>query len=250
MRDDIDRFIDSIVAAAQIPSPRRRSELHRELRSHFEDSGSTPEALDDAVARFGDPGRIGQSLRTVYRRDYVLCYVLKVGACIAAATVAALLIETVASLRLEGSGNAWHLSPGFAHAAGFGVVLTLALVAAAEAIQAPFNWPRALWSLGGYAALTACSVAVSADIVHAFVTASILAAIGVGVARAATRWVARASLTLAAFAAAEYLLHQTSGVAFGPIRALAAGVILFALCAATITIVDLSDRAFVSTFRT
>ena len=52
MREDIDAFIEPIVAAARTPSCRRRDELRRELRSHFEDSGLTPEALHDAVARF------------------------------------------------------------------------------------------------------------------------------------------------------------------------------------------------------
>jgi hypothetical protein len=54
MCEDIDAFIEPIVEAAQIPSRRRRGELRRELRSHFEDSGLTPEALHDAVARFGN----------------------------------------------------------------------------------------------------------------------------------------------------------------------------------------------------
>jgi len=57
-------------------------------------------------------------------------------------------------------------------------------------------------------------------------------------------------LTLAAFTVAEYLLHQSLGITFGPIRALAASAILLMLWASTITIVAFSDRAFVSVFRT
>ena len=129
MREDIDAVIEPIVEAAQIPSHRRRDELRRELRSHFEECGVTSEALHDAVARFGNTARIADSFRTVYRRDYMLLYTVKVGACIAAATMAAILIEAIASLRLESGADAWHLSPGFAHAAPYGVVLTLALVA-------------------------------------------------------------------------------------------------------------------------
>jgi hypothetical protein len=250
MPEDIDAFVEPIVEAAQIPSRRRREELRRELRSHFEDSGLTPEALHDAVARFGDTARIGDSLRKVYRRDYMLFYIVKVGACIAAATMAAILIEAIAGLRLESGAEAWHLSPDFAHAARFGVVLTLALVAAAEATRPPFTWSRALLSLCCYAIVSACALSVNANSVGAFVTASILATIGVGFARAATAWTSRALLTLAAFTVAEYLLHQSLGITFGPIRAFAASAILLMLWASTITIVAFSDRAFVSAFRT
>jgi hypothetical protein len=249
MRDDIDAVIEPIVEAARIPSRRRRDELRRELRSHFEDSGLTPEALQDAVARFGNTAGIGDSLRKVYRRDYMLFYIVKVGTCMAAATLAAILIEAIASLRLESDADAWHLSPGFAHAAPFGVVLTLAFVAAAEATRAPFTWRRALLSLGCYVTVSACASWVNANTVGAFVTASILATIGIGVAKAATAWTSRALLTLAAFAVAEYLWHQSLGITFGPIRALAASAILLMLWASTITIVAFSDRAFVSAFR-
>ena len=129
MRDDIDALVEPIVDAARIPGRRRRDALRRELRSHFEDSGLTPETLDEAVARFGDTARIGDSFRKVYRRDYLLFYLMKVGACMAAATMATIVIEAIVSLRLERNA-AWHLSSGFVHAAPFGIVLTLALVAA------------------------------------------------------------------------------------------------------------------------
>jgi len=250
MRDAIDAVVEPIIEAARIPSRRRRDELRRELRSHFEDSGLTPEAFDDAVARFGHTARIGESFRTVYRRDYWLFYLAKVASCIAAATIATILIEAIASLRLDGSTDAWHLSPGFAHAARSGVVLTLALVAAAEAMRAPFARWRALVSLGGYAILSAGALSVNANSVGAFVTASILAAIGVGFSRTATAWTSRALLTLAAFAVAEYVLHQLLGVTFGPIRALAASATLVVLWASTIAIVAFSDRAFISAFKT
>lgn len=250
MREDIDACIERIVEAAQIPSRRRRDELRRELRGHFEDGGPTPEALDDAVARFGDTAHVGDSLRTVYRRDYVLLYIVKVVACIAVATMAAVLIEAIAGLRLERDVDAWHLSPDFARAAGFGIVLTFALVAAAEATRAPFAWSRALVSLGCYTLMSACAWLVNANSVGAFVTAGVLATIGVGVPRATTVWTARALITLAAFTLVEYLLHQSLGIAFGPVRALAASTILLMLWASTIVIVAFSDRAFVSVFRT
>ncbi len=189
-------------------------------------------------------------IRKVYRRDYVVFYVVKLGASIAAAAMAAILIEAIAGLRLGRGPDAWHVSPGFAHAAPFGVLLTFALVAAAEATRAPFAWSRALVSLGCYAIVSACAVWVNANSVGAFVTASVLATIGVGFARVAAAWTSRALLTLAAFTIAEYLWHQSLGITFGPIDALAASAILLMLWASTITIIAFSDRAFVSAFRT
>jgi hypothetical protein len=182
----------------------------------------------------------------VYRRDYTVFYMVKVGICLAAATLATLLIETIANLRLEG---AWHLAPGFAHAAAFGVVLTVALVAAAEATRAPFTWSRALVTLGCYVIVSVSAWSMYANSGGAFVTASILAMIGVGVARASTTWTSRAVLTLAACTAAEYLRHQSLGLTFGPIRALETSLILLVLWVSTNTIIAFSDRAFAGAFR-
>ena len=250
MREERDAVIEAIIEAAQIPSRRRRGELRRELRSHFEDAGATQEAVDDAVTRFGNAAGIGQSFREVYRRDYVLGYVLKVLACIAVATIAAIAVEAIAGLRLERDAAAWHLSAGFAHAAPFGVVLTLALVAAAEATRAPFVRSRAFWSIGGYTTVATGVFAVSPPVGNAFVTAAILAIIGVAMARTAARWTVKASLTLVAFTGVESLLHQSPGISFGPIRALTTSAVLLMLWASTITIVAFSDRAFVRAFRT
>jgi hypothetical protein len=248
MPEDLDAMIEPIIDAARIPSRRRRDELRRELRSHFEDAGRAPDAVHDAVARFGDTARIGHAFRDVYRRDYVLFYCVKVVACIAVATIAAIVIEAIAGLRLE--RDAVRLSPNFAHAAPFGVVLALAVVAAAEATRAPFMRSRAFWSIGGYTIVAACVSSVSPNSGGAFVTAGILATIGVAMARAAAAWTLKAALTLVAFTVVEYLLHQSLGIMFGPIRALATSAVLLMLWASTITIVAFSDRTFVSAFRT
>jgi hypothetical protein len=98
--------------------------------------------------------------------------------------------------------------------------------------------------------VAAGALSVDANRVGAFVAASIMALTGVGFARAATSWTSRALLTLAAFAVAEYVWHQSLGVTLGPLRALAAGAILLALWISTITIVAFSDRAFVRAFST
>ena len=249
MREEIGALIESIVEAARIASRRRRDELRRELRSHFEDGAMTPGAVHGAVARFGSVTEIGDSFRKVYRRNYLWFYLVKVGACIAGATTAAILIEAIASVRLASGPDAWCLSPEFSHAAGFGVILTFGLVAAAEATRAPVTWLRALVSLGCYAIVAAGALSVDPNGVGAFVAASIMALTGVGFARAATSWTSRALLTLAAFAVAECVWHQSMGVTFGPIRARGR-------CnphdawVSTITIVAFSDRAFVTAFRT
>lgn len=250
MRDDINGFIERIVEAARIPSRGRRDELRRELRSHFEETGRMPEGLDAAVARFGDIADVADSFRRVYRRDYIVFYLAKIVGCAAAAAMAAILIEGIASLRLAAEVDAWYLSPRFAHAAAFGVVLTLAVVAAAEATRAPFAWSRALFSLGGFVIVSAGASLLNAGSAGGFATASILATIGIYVVRNAMTWPSKAALTLAAFAAAEYLRHQSLGITLGPVRALAAGFILLTLWALTMAIVAFADRAFGGAFKT
>ena len=250
MRDDINAFIERIVEGSEIPNRERRDELRRELQSHFEESGATPEALDAAVARFGSTAHIGDSFRKVYRRDYILLYLAKIGGCVAAAATAAILIEAIASLRLTGDVGAWYLSPRFMHAAAFGVVLTVAVVAAAEVARAPFVWSRALLSLGGLATVSTGAWLLNASSAGAFATASILATISVGVVRTARTWPLRVVLTLTAFAVAEYLRHQSLGITFGPMRALTAGAILLMLWASTLAIVAFADRVFGGAFKT
>jgi hypothetical protein len=250
MRDDIDAFIERIVEAAQIPSRGRRDDLRRELRTHFEESAPIPEAIDAAVARFGNTSQIGDSFRKVYRRDFLVFHLARIAGCIATAAIAAILIEALASLRRDGGLDTWGLSPGFAHAAAFGVVLTLALVVAAEAARAPFTWSRALCWLGCYAMVSGAGWSVNATSAGAVATAGILATITVGVLKAAATWPSRVLLTLPAFGAAEYLRHQSLGISFGPVRALMASAILLLLWASTLAIVTFADRVFGGAFKT
>jgi predicted permease len=74
MRDDqaADEVVERIVAGAGIVDSRRRDELRRELRAHFEDAGVTPDRVREAVARFGDVTRVAESLRHVYRREHAV----------------------------------------------------------------------------------------------------------------------------------------------------------------------------------
>ena len=67
--DDVAAFIERIVADAGIADDGRREDLRRELRAHFEDAGGSPEAVREAMRRFGAEGRIAASLRDVHRAD-------------------------------------------------------------------------------------------------------------------------------------------------------------------------------------
>ena len=68
----VESLIEKIVAGAHIPSRTQRDELRRELLAHFEDAGTTPETLRDALRRFGSEALITESLRRVYRWDYTV----------------------------------------------------------------------------------------------------------------------------------------------------------------------------------
>jgi predicted permease len=63
---DLHAFIDRIVAAARLVTEQERDELRRELRAHFEDAGSSPEAVRAAMARFGAGPEIGGLLRRAH----------------------------------------------------------------------------------------------------------------------------------------------------------------------------------------
>jgi hypothetical protein len=72
-----DELVDSIVRSSQIPSGKRRFELHRELRSHIDDfvvaareAGCDQNEIEKLVlANFGDPAQIAQGFAWVYRHD-------------------------------------------------------------------------------------------------------------------------------------------------------------------------------------
>jgi len=68
VRDDLDpdALIERLVAAARLESEAERDDLRRELRAHFEDAGTSPEAARAAIARFGGERAIADSLRRVH----------------------------------------------------------------------------------------------------------------------------------------------------------------------------------------
>src|SRR5262249_37076806 len=64
--DEIAALIDRLVAAAGISGEDERAELRRELQAHFEDAGSSPDALRAALRRFGSEKDVAASLQRVY----------------------------------------------------------------------------------------------------------------------------------------------------------------------------------------
>jgi predicted permease len=68
VRDDreLQAFIDRIVAASGIDDDAGRDSLRRELLTHFEEAGTSPDALREALQRFGGERTVGDALRHVY----------------------------------------------------------------------------------------------------------------------------------------------------------------------------------------
>ena len=127
-------LIERIVAEAQIPSSAEREDLKRELWTHFEDAGASPEALHEAMRRFGAEAAVTESFRRVYRWDYRFLYLAKIAASVLASLAAALLIEVLVNLRVEMHADVWRLAPGFSHAAPLSIAVVLALVTAWEVL--------------------------------------------------------------------------------------------------------------------
>jgi hypothetical protein len=244
-------LIDRVVAGAHIPSRARREDLRRELSTHFEEhfeqTGTSPEAVHTALRRFGAEELVVESWRRVYRRDYAFVYLLKIAASITASIAAALLIEFLVNLRVEAQADVWRLAPGFSHAAGLAVGVVLGLVTAWEVARQPFNRARAMVAIGAYGAACALAQLLLVNSGWAFVTPTMLVALGYLCSRLESR-PAKLLLTFGAFAAALYGTHLILSVAFGPARALAASAVLVAVWSTTDMILARVDHAFVRLF--
>jgi hypothetical protein len=238
----VESLIEKIVAGAHIPSRKQRDNLRRELLAHFEDAG-TPEAVDDALRRFGSEALITESLRRVYRWDYTVFGLTKIAASIVVSAAVALLIEVLVNLRVDGEAEAWRLAPGFPHGAAVAMALVLALITAWEATRPPLQISRALIALCAYATVYGCASLVLVNATGAFATATILGALTYVCAKTTTRML-KVMSTFIAFVAAEYVLHRGLPIGFGPTRVLAASVGLLTIWACTVSIAARVDRAF------
>lgn len=92
---EVVELVERLVREANLSSARAREELRRELLSHFEASGSSPEALRGAVERFGDTQAITEAFRRAYRRGRRALYAVKVVAAIVVCSLVALVIQVV-----------------------------------------------------------------------------------------------------------------------------------------------------------
>jgi hypothetical protein len=247
-REDVTAFIERIVAGAQIASRAKRDDLRRELWTHFEETGISPDAVAGALRRFGAEAMVTESLRRVYRRDYICLYLAKIAASIIASLTAALLIEVLVNLRVEARAEGWRLAPAFSHTAVLAVGVVLALVTAWEVGRQPFSRSRAVAAGGAYAAVCGVVQLVFADRAGAFVTATVLVALGYVCSRIEPR-PARLAVTFGAFAATVFGTHLLRSVALRPSRDLLSSAVLVAVWASTPLILSRVDHAFVQLFR-
>ena len=247
--DTVAAFIERIVSGAQIPSRADRDDLRRELWTHFEETGASPDAVHNALQQFGAEAMVTESLRRVYRCDYVFLYLAKIAASIMVSVAAALLIQVLVNLRLGVGADVWRLAPKFPHAAGLSVGVVLALATAWEIGRPPFNRSRAALAIGAYAAMCVFVQLVFAASVGAFVTATVLVGLGC-LCSTLEPLPARLLLTFGVFAVAQYVTHLRLNVAFGPTRAVLAGAVLVAVWSSTVVILGRFDHAFVNLFET
>jgi len=238
-------LIDRIVAQARIPSRARREELRRELWTHFECAAESRDALDDAVHRFGEQGSIAESLRYVYRHDYAAWYLAKIAAAMTVSVIAALVIELVVNVRMDAAANAWRLAPGFFRAIGMSTLVTLGVCVVWESAKRPVNRTRSLAIICAYLAGCIAARAFVLSDANALLMATLLAGIGY-VCSSLERWSVRLPVLVVALASTLYINHALLSVAFGPGRALLAGVVLGAVCSSALAIVNRVDRVFAS----
>jgi hypothetical protein len=243
----VDALIERIVIGARIPSRAGRDDLRRELRTHFEEAGASPDAAAYAIRRFGDEAMIAASLRRVYRWDYAALYAAKLVASVIASFAAALLILALVNLRVELATEVWRLAPGFSRAAGLSLAVVLGLITMTEVVRRPFNLPRALLAIGAYAGVCGLMHLLLAHSAGAFLAAAVFVVPGYLCSRLPSRPL-RWLLTFVAFAVAEYGVHLALSVTLAPSRAAIAGAILLAVWGSTIVILTYADHAFVHAF--
>jgi hypothetical protein len=248
-RDAVGRLIERIISAARVPGDAERDDLRRELWTHFEEAGTSPETLRESMRRFGAESLVTESFRRVYRFEYALLYLAKVAASVAASAAAALLIEVFVNLRVEVQAEVLRLAPGFSRAAGGAVAVVLALVTAWEVVKPPFSRPRAAAAIAAFAAVSVAAQLLFAVGIGAFVTATMLVVLGCACAKI-PRILERLVLLVVGFAAVLYGSHLLQGVAFGMGRALLAGSVLSAVWCSASAIVVRVDNAFGGFFAT
>ena len=245
-REAAGALIERMVSAARIPGRAARDDLRRELWTHFDAAGDTPDALQRAVDRFGADALVIESLRRVHRDEYLLLQFVRTVAAIMACGLAALIVEALANVRPYAHAEGW-LAPGFARGTAVAAAVVAGLAAAWEACRLPFDWRRAAAAAGAYFGAWLLAARLF-DIGAALcLMATVLVALGC----LCSRFHARPRdllLNFGAFAVALYAAHLASSTAFGIGRALAASAALVAVWAVAVFILSWFDHAFASFF--
>jgi hypothetical protein len=247
--DAVGRLIERIIAGAHVPGRAERDDLRRELWTHFEEAGTSPEALRESLRRFGAESLVTDSLRRVYGFEYALLYLAKVAASVVASAAAALLIEVFVNLRVEVQSEVLRLAPGFSRATGGAIAVVLALVTAWEVVKPPFSRPRAAAAVAAFAAVCVSAQLLFAIGVGAFVIPTVLVVLGSACSKL-DKALARLLLLFGGFATVLYTSHLVLGVTFGVGQALLAGGVLVAVWCSARAIVVRVDDAFVGFFAT
>lgn len=239
-RDRVRALVDKVVADARIPSARERDDLRRELLDHFEDSGSSADATQAAIARFGAPADVVRHLRRIYGLSYLAAYGLKIAAGVILSSAAACLIELGIEI-VDHFGRLPRSSELMRPTLMAGAMI-LSLIAVSEVLHKPFSRQRVAIGVAAYGAVAGAAMWWMPSFSRVALTA--LALTVIFLARAIVPKLLRPIAVGLAFAAAEYGLHAMLGVALGPVRALTAGVVLLAIAATTAAILGNADRTF------
>jgi hypothetical protein len=235
--------IDRIVRDARIPGRAAREELREELRSHFAAAGSSPDALRDALRRFGNPEMLTGAFRHVYRWNYAVLYLAKIAASSVVSMAVALAIQAIVNLRLEVQADVWRLAPGFSKAAVISVGIVLGLVTAWEGARRPFDSRRAAAALLSYSIVWVSVAVLGGRSIGVFGPATLLVSLGYLCSRLGLS-PARLVLTFAAFASAIYGVHQSLQISLPASQALLTSAVLLAVWASTVAILSRFDDAF------
>jgi hypothetical protein len=236
-------LIERVVRDARLPGRAAREHLREELRSHFAAVGSSPEALRDAIRRFGDPEPLTNAFRYVYRWDYAVLYLLKIAVSVIVSMTVALVIQVLVNLRLEVQAEVWRLAPGFSKAAVISVGVVLGLATAWEGVRRPFDARRATVALLSYAVVWASVAMWGGSGIGVFGPATLLVSLGYFCSRLGLR-PRRLVLTFAAFAVVIYGIHQSVNISVPPAQALLTSAVLLAVWASTVAILSQFDQAF------
>ncbi len=245
--DALDILIDRIVAGAHIPSRAERDDLRRELHTHFEEGAPSHDREAFAIRRFGPEELITESLRRVYRWDYLAAHVVRLAASTIASLAAALVILALVNLRVEIQTEVWRLTPGFSRAR----------VSRSQSFSALWpcrkqcgglSAPRApCWRSARTARSAGSMQLLVAHSAGAFVVAMVFVVLGYLCSKLPSRPL-RWMMTFVLFAAIEYAIHARLAINFAPSRAALASAALVAVWGSTILILSRIDRAFAHRF--